>query len=147
MDNVKRARAWKTAWRQGIAPQLEMCCLLALRRGLIESDPALIRGATTRPPRMATTEDEPIVGGCPIAYAIWRGWKLTTVVTVSDQFRKVIESADMDLEQLGLSHATFTLWWDYSLPDAWMELLAEVEASIQAKTGSAHRRAALEVRP
>ena len=64
---------WRKVWRAGIAPQLSVCELAALRAGLDQDDACLLQGATTFPPPLHGVEDWPVEGACALAYCGWQG--------------------------------------------------------------------------
>jgi hypothetical protein len=52
--------AWRRVWREGIAPQLSLADLHALRLALERDDPALIQGATVEPIPLPQFDDHPV---------------------------------------------------------------------------------------
>src|SRR5262249_43699412 len=97
--------AWQRAWRVGIAPQLSRAGLLALKRALVDDDPALIQGATTQPPPLQAVYEWPVEGACAISYAGWKGEGLKTVGEVEGFFARVCYEADQALgEAAGCRH-------------------------------------------
>src|SRR5438067_534253 len=68
-----RGEAWRTVWRQALAPRLPTPALEALGRALAGDAPDLLQGATTHPPPGDGPDREPVAAACALAYGGWRG--------------------------------------------------------------------------
>src|SRR5438105_3101970 len=85
---------WRRVWRDGLAPQLSIRALQALRDALAEDDPCLIQGGTTTPPPLLSVADWPVEEACLIAYCGWRGEGLKTVAEVEEYFADKCQGVD-----------------------------------------------------
>jgi hypothetical protein len=86
--------SWRIVWREGVAPQLSVAGLEALRQALIEDDKRLIQGATTTPPPLQCMQDCGIEGACAVGFAAWRGEGMETVGEVEEFFARVCFETD-----------------------------------------------------
>jgi len=130
---MRPVEVWRKAWREGIAPQLSVRALVALRRGLAEDDEHLIQGATTAPPPLVCMRDSPTEAACGIGYGGWQGEGLATVAEVEEYFAQICARTD---EHFGEPQAArwFLNWFD-GTPRAEVRrcLLAEVERTLASR--------------
>ena len=118
--------AWRSTFRDGVAPQLSTPGLKALAKALKEDDERLLQGATTSPPPLACVQDWPVEAACPIAFAHWQGDGTEFVGPTEEMFAKTCFETD---QLLGEPAAVrFFLNWADNTPREEMrsELLAEV---------------------
>jgi len=129
--------SWRKVWRDGLAPQLSMAALEALRGGLMNDDPQLLQGATTTPPPLQCVQDWPVEAACILGYCGWQGDGLETVAEVEEFFAQACYEAD---QRLGEPAACrwFLNWYDDTPRDEMRRLLlAEVNRTLaqrQAET-------------
>jgi len=122
--------AWRTVWRQGVAPELSTAGLTALRQALLTDSEELAQGCTTEPPPLHCVLDWPVEKACPIAYCGWRGDGLDMVGDVEAFFAKVCFEAD---NRIGEPAAVrYLLNWADETPRDEMRrlLLPEVERAL-----------------
>src|SRR4051794_5509126 len=86
--------SWREVWRNGIAPQLSLAGLEALRKALRTDDPRLLQGATTSPPPLPSVQDWPVEAACVIGYGAWQGDGMETVAEVEERFATICFNAD-----------------------------------------------------
>jgi hypothetical protein len=136
MDTSTTAEAWRNVWRKGVVPNLTVGNLRALRRALLDDDPALLQGATTTPPPLACVADWPVEGACPFGLCGWEGDGLCLVGEVEEFFAKLCFKVDEELgEPAGCRW--FLNWWDDTpREEAVAALLPEVELAITNKMAS-----------
>ncbi len=129
--------SWRKVWREGMVPLLSHAALQALRLALVNDDPRLLQGATTRPPPLLCVHDWPVESACPIGYCGWQGEGLETVAEVEEYFAKVCFEVDQRLgEPAAIRY--FLNWADETPRDEMRrELLAEVEIALGLKTEAA----------
>ena len=122
--------AWQQAWRGGIARQLSLGSLLALRSALESDSHELAQGITTHPPALISNEDHPMCAACVLALAIWRGEGLETVGQVDERFNQICAQAGQYLgDPAGAGY--FLNWVDGTPRDEMRaQLLEEVRFSI-----------------
>jgi hypothetical protein len=80
---------WALIWRRGIAPQLSIASLKALRDALAADDRRLIQGMTCIPIPIEAVREMPIQGACALGYAAWKGEGLRTVGELQDRFETI----------------------------------------------------------
>jgi hypothetical protein len=120
---------WRRVFRHGIAPQLPLEALEALRQGLVRFDPRLRPGGTVGSGPWA-----PVSTACAIGFAGWKGLALATPEAIEDFFNEVCARADVILEQPGACRH-FIRWFDESRREfAFPLLLAEVNRAIAERT-------------
>jgi hypothetical protein len=122
--------AWQLAWRRGIAPSLSDRGLLSLKKALETDDPALIQGASIKPPPLQATQDWPVEAACAICFVGWRGDGLETVADVEEFFARTCFEADQALgEPAGCRY--FLNWFDETPREQMrIQLLAEVTLAL-----------------
>lgn len=122
--------AWRTVWRQGIAPQLSDRALAALQTALERDDSRLLQGATTSPPALQCVQDWPVDAACGLGFGGWQGDGLRTVAEVEEFFARTCAVADQRLGEVGVC-GDFLSWFDET-PRAEMRrlLLAEVKREL-----------------
>jgi hypothetical protein len=122
--------SWRKVWREGLAPQLSVAALEALRDGLLNDDPQLLQGATTTPPPLQCVQDWPVEAACVLGYCGWQGDGLETVAEVEEFFAQACYEAD---QRLGEPAACrwFLNWYDDTPRDEMRRLLlAEVNRTL-----------------
>ncbi len=119
--------SWRMVWREGIAPQLSTAGLRALRRALLDNDPALVQGTATLPPPLHCNREEPVCGACSVGYCCWKGDGLTRVGAVQERVADACRDADILLGQPA-EYRWFLNWFDDAPRDEMRRLLlAEVQ--------------------
>jgi hypothetical protein len=122
--------SWRKVWREGLAPQLSLKELDALRRALLEDDPRLLQGATTTPPPLQCVQDWPVEKACALGYCGWQGDGLETVAEVEEFFARVCCEADLRLGEPAACR-WFLNWFDDTPRGEMRNLfLAEVNRSL-----------------
>lgn len=96
---------WRRVFRDGIAPQLPLPALEALRAGLLHNDPRLRPGLTIDAGGFG------VVQACAIGYGAWKGVGLRTPAEVECFFNDVCNRADELLGRPGAC-APFITWFD-----------------------------------
>jgi len=124
---------WKHAFTVGIAPQLTVAGLTALRMALAKNDQRLLQGATTCPPPLQCVQDWPCEGGCPISFAGWEGNQLETVAQVEEFFARTCAQADELLGEVAGSRYFLNFWDTTPRAEARTLLLAEVDAALASR--------------
>jgi len=122
--------SWRKVWRDGLAPQLSVAALQALRGGLMNDDPQLLQGATTTPPPLQCVQDWSVEAACVLGYCGWHGDGLATVAEVEEFFAQACYEAD---QRLGEPAACrwFLNWYDDTPRDEMRRLLlAEVNRTL-----------------
>jgi hypothetical protein len=123
-DNVE---PWRRVFREGIAPQLPLAALEALRHGLLKHDPRLRPGATVD---VGWTPGGTIMQACAIGYAGWKGLQLTTPAEIWMFFEDVCSRANQVLGDPGACGA-FINWFDgHRREFVFPPLLTEVNRAI-----------------
>jgi hypothetical protein len=113
---------WRTAWRDGFAPQLSVAALDALARALVTNDPRLIQGATSVPPSLHCFQHSPVEAACPLGYCGWQGHGLQTVGATEDFFARLCIEADRCLGEPAACR-WFLNWYDDTPRDEMRRLL------------------------
>src|SRR5437773_12426778 len=103
--------SWRKVWRDGLAPQLSLHALQALRQGLLADDPRLQQGATTSPPPLQCVQDWPVEKACALAYCGWQGDGRETVAEVEEFFARACAEADLLLGEPAACR-WFLNWFD-----------------------------------
>lgn len=124
---------WRKVWRVGVAPLLSPASLEALREALVNDDPRLIQGATTKPPPLHCVQDWPVEACCAISYCGWQGDHLTTVGEVEEFFARMCFEIDKRLgEPAGCRY--FLNWFDETpREEVLKQLLSEVNLTIKER--------------
>lgn len=119
---------WRRAFREGIAPQLPLPALEALRLGLLRNDPRLRAGSTVE--QGWTVAGIRIIQGCAIGYGAWKGIHLQTAHDVEQFFSEVCAAANETLDDPAAS-SHFISWFDHQRREiVFPALLAEVNRAI-----------------
>ncbi len=119
--------AWRTVWRNGLAPVLSTDGLAALRDALKNDDYRLTQGSTTVPPPLMSQSNLPCDGSCAIGWCGWHGEGLETVGEVEDFFARACFEADCRLGESAASR-WFLHWYDDTPREEMLrELRGEVE--------------------
>jgi hypothetical protein len=100
---------WRRVFREGIAPQLPLAALEALRHGLLKHDPHLRPGATVDVGW--TAGGTGIMQACAIGYGAWKGMQLTSPTEIEMFFNDVCSRANQILSDPGACGA-FINWFD-----------------------------------
>jgi hypothetical protein len=117
---------WRDTFRRGIAPTLSDAALEALRVGLLEDDPRVLQGCSTRPPPLTACWSIPCEAACPIGYAGWQGEGIETVGGVEEFLRGVLAESDRLTGERGSARHLLN-WVDCSPRDVVRrEMLAEI---------------------
>lgn len=115
---------WRRAWRDGIAPQLSLTGLVALRDAIVRDDQKLVQGTVVKGGRCGGG----ITNACAIGICALADGAKTT--------EEVHEYFDQVTEQ-GACADPFIEWFDYTQREIMRrELLPEVELAIKAKGGA-----------
>ncbi len=126
---------WRRVFREGIAPQLPLGALEALRHGLLKHDPRLRPGATVEVGW--TPRGTGITQACAIGYGAWKGLQLTTAADIEMFFNEVCDRANQILEDPGACGA-FINWFDgHRREFVFPLLLTEVNRAIAVATAEA----------
>lgn len=121
---------WRKVWREGVAPNLSVAGLQAMRRALATNDPFLCQGATTVPPPLDCVRDWPCEAACPIAYAGWQGEGLATVGEVEEYFARIAFECDQRIGEPAVVRY-FLNWTDDTPRDEMRrELLSEIDLAL-----------------
>jgi hypothetical protein len=100
---------WRQVFREGIAPQLPVAALEALRLGLLKNDPRLRPGSTVE--ESWTVAGIRIIQGCAIGYGAWKGIHLDSARDVERFFSEICSAANDALGDPGaVGH--FISWFD-----------------------------------
>ncbi len=125
---------WRQVWREGIAPQLSVAGLQALRRALLQNDERLLQGATTVPPPLQRTRENPLEAACSVGYCAWQGDGLQTVGEVANFFACVCQETDRRLDEPAACR-WFLNWFDDTPRDEMRRrLLPEVQRTLAQRT-------------
>lgn len=126
---------WRAVWRKGIAPQLSMGGLQALRQALLTDDPRLLQGCTTSPTPLACVMDWPVEGACAVSLPGWLGDGFNLVGKCEEHFAKVCFECDQVLGEPGVIRH-FLNWFDNSPREEMRrELLFEVDWELALRSG------------
>jgi hypothetical protein len=127
--------AWRDCWRKGVAPLLSTRGLEALRQALVEDDPSLLQGETTRPLALTPDYSETPKGACAMGYSAWKGDGLATVREVELFFQHACREVDQLMGWPGASQQ-FIDWFDLAARDEMRcELLIEVSRALAQRLG------------
>ncbi len=122
---------WRRVFREGIAPQLPLAALEALRRGLLKNDPRLRKGSTVE---AGGSMGGQIIQACAIGYGGWQGVHLETPAEIEEFFVEVCSRANAALEDLAACDS-FISWFDNNPRErVFPLLLAEVNRAIAVRT-------------
>lgn len=116
--------SWRKVWRDGFAPAMSIEALEVLLVGLEKNDPAIVQGATTRPPPLMCVQDWPVEAADAIGFAGWKGESLSTVGEVEEYSAKMCFEADQRLGQPAACR-WFLNFWDDTPRGEVFKLLAE----------------------
>jgi hypothetical protein len=120
---------WKTVWHTGIAPELTLPGLKALRRALQENSKKLLQGRSYK----TSITRHGIFGTCPICYCDWQGSKdseLHTPKSLDEFFLRVWLRSGIRAGQPEACDI-FIDWWDLTeREEAVSALLDEVQKTI-----------------
>lgn len=132
-ENHDLCETWQLVWRTGIAPQLDLAALAALRDGLARDDATLVQGRSVVPPGMECVADWPIEAGDCITYALWQSHRVATVGDATDQWAAIMARCDAIIEEK--AGCRWLLNWYDDTPREVMrrELLAEVVRAVQER--------------
>jgi hypothetical protein len=123
---------WRHVFREGIAPQLPLAALEALRSGLLKNDPRLRPGMTVE--AGSTPTGPGILQACAIGYGGWKGTALTTAAEIEIFFNEVCARANSILGDPGACGA-FINWFDSNRREfVFPLLLGEVNRAIACRT-------------
>jgi hypothetical protein len=122
--------AWRKVWRDGLAPQLSVAALQALRQALQSDDARLLQGATTSPPPLQCVQDWPVEAACVLGYCGWQGDGLETVGEVEEYFARMCFEIDQAMGEPAACR-WFLNWFDDTPRDEMRrELLTEVHRTL-----------------
>jgi hypothetical protein len=122
--------SWRKVWQEGMAPQLSVAALEALRRALQSDDARLLQGATTTPPPLQCVQDWPVEAACVLGFCGWQGEGLETVAEVEEFFARACFEADQRLGEPA-SCRWFLNWYDETPREEMRRLLlAEVNRTL-----------------
>jgi hypothetical protein len=125
--------SWRNVWQKGIAPQLSLNALKALRQALRDNDPKLIQGATMSPPPLACVEDWPVEAACGISFGPWRGDGIQNVGELEAVFAELCCYCDQAMGEPGACR-WFIGWYDDAPRDVMRQaLLPAVEQAVEAR--------------
>jgi len=134
--------SWRKTWREGLAPQLSVPALTALRRALLTDDARLLQGATTSPPPLQCVQDWQVEAACALGYCGWLGSGLATVAEVEEFFARMCFEADQLLGEPAACR-WFLNWYDDTPRDEMRrQLLAEVNRALAQRCGCPEEQAA-----
>jgi hypothetical protein len=125
---------WRRVFREGIAPQLPLPALEALRKGLLKFDPRLRPGYTVEGHGGA------IFYACAIGYGGWKGLQLETADDVENFFTEVCVRANQILDDPGACGAFITWFDDNRREFVFPLLLSEVNRAIAQRTAEETNR-------
>ena len=126
------SESWRKVWREGIALQLTVEQLEALKRGLISDDPALLQGATCSPPPLQCVQDWNVEAACAIGYCGWKtGCK--TVAETEEFFAKVCFEADRAIGEPAACRWYLSWYDDTPREEMRRLLLEEVNLTLEAR--------------
>jgi hypothetical protein len=127
--------SWRTCWRTGFVPSFTRGQLLALKEALASDDPELIQGATSQPPPLMCVRDWPVEAACAVGFCGWAAvGEFATVGEVEEFFAKACREADERLGGPAECRWWLNFWDDTPRPEAFRELLAEVELALASGT-------------
>ncbi len=131
--------AWRSTWRQGVAPLLSTESLEALRQALVNDDPRLLQGATTTPPPLQCVQDWPVEAACALSYCGWIGDGLETVGEVEEFFARMCFEIDEQMGEPAACRWWLNFWDETPRPEMFALMLPEVElALIERSEGNHH---------
>jgi hypothetical protein len=102
---------WQMIWRVGLAPQLDLANLEALRLGLVRDDPNLLQNRTCNPQQISIFLDDRIEGCCALSFGAWQTGRLTRVGDLAAHFERVCSAADEAIGEPGAC-GRFLNWYD-----------------------------------
>jgi hypothetical protein len=114
--------SWRKVWREGLASQISIAGLDALRRALLNDDPRLIQGATTAPPPLQCVQEWPVEAACGLGFCGWQGDHLGSVGEVEEFFARLCFEADARLGEPAACR-WFLNWFDETPRDLMRRLL------------------------
>jgi hypothetical protein len=122
--------SWRRVWREGIAPQLSVDSLEALREALATADPRLIQGVTVQPPPILCCADWPPEAADAIAFAYWKGDGLNTVAELEEAFARTCAEIDLRLGEPAACRYWTNHWDDTPRAELFAEVLEEIERTL-----------------
>ena len=124
--------SWRRILRDGLLRSLTYADPQALRRGLVDDDPALLQGMMTIPPPLECLHDWQVEGADLLAYPAWRARGLVTVKEVEECAWALCSAIDA---RLGDGAAKELLGWHDAAPrpDVRHTLLGEVERELMMR--------------
>ena len=132
LDESAKASPWRTAWREGFAPQFSARALEILARALADDDPRILQGATIDPPPLPALFKWPVEAADAITFCGWQGDGLETVGEAAQFFAETCFEADRLLGEPA-SVRWFLNWYDETPRDEMRRLLlAEVNRALQS---------------
>lgn len=134
--------SWRKVFRDGFAPLCSTEGLEAIHEALRTNDKRLIRGSTTQPPPLTTTEGWPVEACCLVAYSGWQGDKLETVGEVETYFARMCCEIDNRLGEPAACRWLLNAFDGdaHEAKDYWAglrrELMAECKLALEARKAS-----------
>lgn len=128
--------SWRKVWRDGFAPAMSIEALEVLLVGLEKNDPAIVQGATTRPPPLMCVQDWPVEAADAIGFAGWKGEKLSTVGEVEEYSAKMCFEADQRLGQPAACRWFLNWFDDTERLKAFTELASEIKLNLRERNGT-----------
>ncbi len=125
--------AWRSTWRKGILPFLNVRHLEVLMDALQSDDPRLVQGATTIPKPLQCTQTWPVECACALTFMGWQADDKHRVGEAEEWFAVMCHNVDQHLgEPAGIRW--FLCWYDDTPREEMRkELLQEVIFSIGVK--------------
>ncbi len=123
---------WRRVFREGVLPLLSPKEAAALRKGLADGDPELIRGRVSESrfiPDGRGYDPLPCHGACLVGYAGWKGGPLETCGEVEEFFDLVAKGCAERCGDASIRHLT-TAWDAIMPPDEREALRRELTAEI-----------------
>jgi len=134
--------AWRKVWREGLAPQLSINALTALKQALLADDPRLLQGATTSPPPLQCVQEWAVEAACALGYCGWQGERLGTVAEVESYFARMCFEADQRLGDAAMVRWFLNWFDDTPRPEMRRQLLVEVNRELDRRLGETEAPAA-----
>lgn len=125
--------SWKNVWRKGIAPQLTVGALVALKQALLTDDVRLLQGATIYPPALANAQEEAVEAACALGYCGWKGQGLDSVGDATQFFDRLCFESDQAMGDPGAIRHFLNWFDDTPRPEMRRQLLIEVQMALDAR--------------
>lgn len=125
--------AWRKVWRDGIADQISVSGLEAVKDGIEKNDQFLLQGSTTSPPPHMHLMDKPCTGACLFGYVACKAYGACTVAEVEQHFVNMCHETD---RRIGEPDAVryFLNWFDDTPREEMRrELLSEVNLELACR--------------